>query len=173
MDEHPQKHLFEEVKGLRIKLDDAFKRVKDLENGYSKDITDMDERITDNLAVNKKVEHFYATQHDKVKITVFNKEFIFLKDLFSLNIYNAKFLKEKNQENIVIDFEVTKKTFKQVMIIVKFGHFQARDPLDKNILNDIDEIQKLNVKNKEYLNKLIEDMFEAASVKKIKVDFNL
>jgi hypothetical protein len=115
--EHPEKALFDEVRGLRNQLEEAKERTLKIELDYNEKVLAYETRKTINDRLNTKLDEFIKDSQ-KLTLIVNGKEYPFLRSFFLQNLFNVSFLTEVD----IYELDMGKIEFKGLLSILRAGH---------------------------------------------------
>jgi hypothetical protein len=138
--EHPEKALFDEVRGLRNNLEESKSRVEQIEKDYYDKVINYETRRVINERLDKKIEEF-LTDTEQVTLIVNGKEYTYLKTFFTKNIFKVSFLSSNEAE-----LDMSKQDFKAVIEILRTG-FNYYSGGETNMSENLP--RKLELKNPE------------------------
>jgi hypothetical protein len=115
--EHPEKALFDEVRGLRNQLEEAKERLVKIENDYNEKVLAYETRKTINDRLENKIEHFLKDSQ-KVTLIVNGKEYPFLRSFFTQNLIQVNFLTNDDR----YELDMGKGDLKGLLSILRNGN---------------------------------------------------
>lgn len=173
--EHPEKALFEEVKGLKVQMEEVRNRIFKVEATYLDKVENVEKREFKIAQVNQKYDDYKSKLADKKLIYVDGKVIPLFKATVINNIYKSdkltKLFEDANTE-VVIDLDFV--YFNGILDILRKGHnlFEL-DEEDKNVNTKFSLISKNLEKDEVFINVIKAYFTEKVSFSRLIVDFNL
>lgn len=116
--EHPEKALFDEVRGLRTNIEELKTRIEEIDKEYEEKVLNLQKRSTIDMRSNLKLEGWLRKRNDRVILQLNLKDYPFHRSTFTQNVYRVNFLTDEK----VIVLDLNKSSFKAIIEIVRYGH---------------------------------------------------
>jgi hypothetical protein len=165
--EHPEKALFDEVRGLRSQLEESKERILTIEKDYKEKVVYLEKRCAIDERCEEKLNKYENDLNNKVTFIINEKEYPFFKSTFTENIYKSRLI--NNDEN-KIRLDIQKKDFKGLIHIIRLGH-NYYNQTQKSIRRKFN-IDK-NLKDNPNFHIYLERYFELESFTEIINDFDI
>jgi hypothetical protein len=151
--EHPEKALFDEVRGLRNDIEDAKERIFKAEKEYEENVIKLEKRCIIEERCNGKLKEWkekISSPNSKVTFIINEKEYIYFRSTLTENIFNINpnFVPE-NENTIFVEAE--KNFFKSFIEIIRKGHSAFKTGEKLKTSNSFDKNVKENVNFIEFL----------------------
>jgi hypothetical protein len=119
--EHPEKALFDEVRGLRTSLEDSKERIAEVEKEYQSRVIFLEKRCEIDESCHDKLESWKELCKNKINFYLNEKVYTFYRSTFYNNIYpvSQTFL-PKRDDSVIL--ETNKGYFKALIEIIRIGN---------------------------------------------------
>ena len=174
--DHPEKALFEEVKGLKTQMEEVRNRIFKVEATYIEKVEKIEKREYTSIQVDKKIEEYENNLNTMKLIRLDGKKIPLFRGTIVNNIYVSKKLLElfDNDSNFELIIDQDYNYFYLILNIIKKGHnYFCLDDEDKQ---SVIRKYSLNIKNLEkdpLFIQILNYFFDEDAIKHIAVDFNL
>jgi hypothetical protein len=169
--EHPEKKLFDEVRGLRSDLEESKERILKVEKEYEQKVVYLESRCQIDERCEAKLKQWINKKNNKVTFLINDKEYPFFRSTFIDNVYkcNSEFLPD-GEDYIYV--EMDKKYFKLIIEIIRKGHQAFEEKLSNKKSKFSTILDKALKEDKNFIATL-KNSFDPQSFFEIVNDFNL
>lgn len=174
--QHPEQALFDEVKGLKIQMDEVRDRIFKVENTYINKVENSEKRDHISKVVESKILSYKEALKSKKLILIDGKQVPLFKDTVFTNIYQSTKLKELwDSPKIEVILDLDYEYFNAILDIVKKGHnFEILNDEDKQAVVKNFKLKNDKLSKDRVFNKYLQMFFsDNESISKIAIDYNL
>lgn len=174
--DHPERALFEEVKGLKDQMEEVRNRIFKLEATYVDKVENTETREHKSEIINKKFATYKENLNSMKLIQVDGLSIPLFKSTLTDNIYTSEyFIKmfEEESREVIVDMDIN--FFNAILDIIKKGHnFYCLDEDDKNELSRKFNFSDKSLTKNPSFNKILRMFFpDNETFSKLIVDFDL
>lgn len=166
--EHPDKALFDEVRGLRNTIEESKERIIQIEAEYLEKVEYLEKRGVIAERCDKKISEYLNNIKSKITFLVNGKEYTFFRSTFEQNIYKSTL----DLSQGTIEMDIDKKHFKALLHIILLGNGQFSLDEELKYKNKKFQIPK-NVQGNLVFAKSLTQYFDNESYLLILTDFGI